>query len=281
MDLSGIRTVTADEVAHFREHGWSKLDQLLSPELAAVLLERAKRVMGPDGLEHVTRDGVDLDFPWWHDYNNIVEADEGFAAVGLSPQMGVNAQRLIRRRTGVLLWSNRVAVKIGTGQASPHTSEPTCIHQDAPEIPMDRASWVRFWIALDHITADMGRVRFVDRSHLLGLVGNTHFEREDVDPDAALFEAYPELVEMRITDPVEFQPGDAMVHTMYTLHTAPTNETDKPRWTLIYSYFADDTVYTGSRCEDDNARKLRNAGIVPGQLFADAGFPRVCDPVMV
>ena len=279
MDQGCIRAVATEEVKHLREHGWVKLNQLLSPDLTADLLERAERAMGTGGVDNLIREGVDLDFPWWHDYNNIIADDEGFAAVGLSAEMGANAQRLMRRPAGVLLWSNRLAVKVGARQGSLHTSEATCFHQDAPEIPMDRASWVRFWIALDHITTDMGPVRFVDRSHALGLVGNAHFEQEELPPDAALFASYPEIAEMAVSEPVEFQPGDATVHTMYTLHTAAVNETDKPRWALVFSYFADDTVYTGSRCEDDNARKLRNAGIVPGQLFADAGFPRVCDAV--
>jgi hypothetical protein len=240
--------VTSQEVVHFREHGWAKWDGLLSLELTADLDERAKRLMGLAGADNPIREGVDLDFPRWHDFNNMVEADDGFAAVGLSSRMGANAQRLLRRPAGMLLWSNRVAVKVGSGQTTALASEPTTFHQDGPEIPMDRASWVRFWIALDHITTDMGPVRFVDRSHLLGLVGNTHFEQEEMPPDEALFAAYPELREMAVSELVEFQPGDATVHTMYTLHSAPANRTDRPRWALIYSYFADDTIYTGSRC---------------------------------
>jgi Phytanoyl-CoA dioxygenase (PhyH) len=280
MDTSDIGALTTDETSHFRERGGAKLDGLLAPDLANELLERAKNgPMGPSAADNPIREGFDLDFPWWHDFNNVIEADEAFAAVGLSAAMRSNAQHLLRRRTGMLSWSNRLGVKVGAGQQTTVTSEATTFHQDGPEIPMDRASWVRFWIALDDVTPDMGTMRFVDRSHLLGLVGNAHFEQEDLPPDEALFHAYPELAEMNVTDLVHFRPGDATVHSMYTLHAGPANTTDSPRWALIYSYFEDDTVYTGSRCEDDNMGKLQRAGVVSGQRFADAGFLRVCEVI--
>jgi hypothetical protein len=38
---SEIRAVTDEEVAHLWEHGWVKLDQLISAERAARLLGRA------------------------------------------------------------------------------------------------------------------------------------------------------------------------------------------------------------------------------------------------
>ena len=38
----GAREATDDEVAHFHAHGWVKMERLISPELASVMLERAK-----------------------------------------------------------------------------------------------------------------------------------------------------------------------------------------------------------------------------------------------
>src|SRR5258707_13268081 len=43
-----IRGVTDDEVAHFREQGWVKLDALMSPQLAGELLDHVKQVTGLD-----------------------------------------------------------------------------------------------------------------------------------------------------------------------------------------------------------------------------------------
>ena len=98
MNADMIRTVTDTEVLHLRDHGWVKLDHLISAEFAALLLDRAKACIGSEGLEHALRSGVDLATPFWTDYHDIVEQDECFASLALNPVMGTNAQRLIGRQ---------------------------------------------------------------------------------------------------------------------------------------------------------------------------------------
>jgi hypothetical protein len=232
---SEIRPVTDEEVAHLWRHGWVKLDQLLSPQLAGRLLERAREHMGPGGDRHAARHGTDTGNPFWNDRHSVAEDDEAFAAVCLGAKMGANAQRLMRRNVGVLQTANMLAVKIGTKQGSSCASiQPTVFHQDALDLPIDRNGYVSFWIALDAITRDMGGMRFVDGSHTLGMMGL-------VD----LYETYPELADMTLTDPVSLAPGDATVHTMYTIHGTDANETASPRWALIAAYIPDDAMYTG------------------------------------
>ena len=230
-----IRAVRDEEVAHLREHGWVKLPRLLAPELAGRLLARARAHMGPGGDQHAARHGTDTGNVFWNDRHNVAEDDEAFAAVCFSARMGANAQRLMRRDVGVLQTANMLAVKIGTKQGSPCPStRPTVFHQDALDLPIDRNGYVSFWIALDHVTRDMGGMRFVDRSNALGMLGL-------VD----LHATYPELAEMTTTDPVELAPGDATAHTMYTIHGTDANETASPRWALIVAYIPDDAMYTG------------------------------------
>jgi Phytanoyl-CoA dioxygenase (PhyH) len=233
--MSDIRAISDQEVAHLREHGWVKLDQLLSPQLAAHLLERAKVHMGPGGDQHAARHGTDTGNPFWNDRHGVAEDDDAFAAVCLGPQMGANAQRLMCRDVGVLQTANMLAVKIGTKQGSScESTRPTVFHQDALDLPIDRNGYVSFWIALDPVTRQMGGMRFVDRSHTLGMMGL-------VD----LYETYPELERMTLTEPVELAPGDATVHTMYTIHGTDANETASPRWALIVAYIPNDAMYTG------------------------------------
>jgi len=232
---SGIRGVTPEEVAHLWEHGWVKLERLISPELASRLLGRAKVHMGPGGDRHAARHGTDTGNVFWNDRHNVAEDDEAFAALCFSRQMGANAQRLMRRNVGVLQTANMLAVKIGTKQGSSCPSiRPTVFHQDALDLPIDRNGYVSFWIALDRVARDMGGMRFVDRSNTLGMMGL-------VD----LFETYPELKDMTLTAPVELDPGDATVHTMYTIHGTDANETASPRWALIVAYIPEDAMYTG------------------------------------
>jgi hypothetical protein len=235
MNRHDIRAVTDAEVTHLREHGWAKLGGLITPELAGRLLARAKLHMGAGGDQHAARHGTDTGNVYWNDRHNVAEDDEAFAAVCLGPQMGANAQRLMRRNVGVLQTANMLAVKIGMRQDSACVSrQPTILHQDALDLPIDRNGYVSFWIALDHITRDMGGMRFVDRSQSLGILGL-------VD----LYATYPELKEMTLTEPVEFAPGDATVHTMYTIHGTDANESARPRWALIVAYIPEDAMYTG------------------------------------
>jgi hypothetical protein len=233
--MTGIRAVTDDEAAQLWEHGWVRLPRLISPDLAGRLLARAQAHMGPGGDQHAARSGTDTGNVFWNDRHNIAEDDDAFAAVCLGPEMGANAQRLMRRNVAVLHTANMLAVKIGTKQSSPCAStQPTIFHQDALDLPIDRNGYVSFWIALDHVARDMGGMRFVDRSHTLGMMGL-------VD----LFETYPALSDMTATDPVELAPGDATAHTMYTIHGTHANETASPRWALIAAYIPEDAMYTG------------------------------------
>jgi hypothetical protein len=268
MQPAGIREVTDEEVRHYHEHGWVKLDCLLSPDLVASLLERAQALMGPSGDEHVIRPGIDTANPYWHDRHNVVEEDERFSSVGLSARLGANAQRLMGRDVGVLLSSNLLAVKIGTKQGSPCPStEPTLYHQDGADLPVDRVGWVDFWIALDHITLEMGAMQFVDRSHQLGLLGHL----ED-----GLLDVYPQVGQMKLTDPSEFQPGDATAHHMYTVHCTPSNDSEVPRWAMILTYIPADTVYTGGNpWAKATHTKLQKAGLNPGDVFGGPMYPRV------
>lgn len=162
---SDIRAVADEEVAHLWEHGWVKLDGLVSPALAGRLLERAQVHMGPGGDEHASREGTDTGNIYWNDRHGVAQDDEAFGAVCLGPRMGANAQRLMRRDVGVLHTANMLAVKIGTKQDSSCASiQATVLHQDALDLPIDRNGYVSFWIALDRVTRDMGGLRFVDRS---------------------------------------------------------------------------------------------------------------------
>jgi hypothetical protein len=237
MDREDIRAITDDEVSHFRDYGWTKMDGLLSPGLAGRLLQRAKAHMGPNGDASVPRPDIDTPSPGREDRHYISEEEECFASVAHSPQMGANVQRLLRREVGVLLSADMLGVKIGTKQGSLSMCvEETPWHQDAPDQPIDRNGYIGIWIALDRVTPEMGGIRFVDKSHYLGLLGCTQID---------LYSLYPDLHEMHVTEHLDFHPGDATAHAMYTVHGTGVNTTASPRWAFILSYIPEDARYTG------------------------------------
>jgi len=276
MNEFGVRAITDEEVEHFRDHGWVRLPSLIDSETAARLLARAKELMGDDATSHVPREGIDSPTNPWQDRHNVVEEDEVFASLGLGRSMGVNAQRLMRREVGVLLYNNALAVKIGQNQAAAaEASDSTPFHQDGSGYPMDRCGVISFWIALDHLTPEMGTPRYVDRSHGLGPLGNMN---RSGYVHGSLFDTYPELSTMQVTDSPEFFPGDAAAHAMYTVHDAPANRGDRARWAFLVRYLPDDTIFTGGfTTSQATLRKVERAGLVPGQPFGGSEYPPVID----
>jgi hypothetical protein len=274
MSSADIRLITDEEVAHFRDHGWVRLDHLISPELAGRLLARAQEIMGADASDHVAREGIDSANNPWQDRHNIIEEDPLFASVGLSKEMGENAQRLMRRKIGVLLYNNALAVKIGARQeTSAAPSVPTPFHQDGAAYPMDRHGVVSFWISLNHNTPEMGTVRYIDRSHQLGSLG---ILAKESHLQAGHFDVYPELRELTITDSPDLQPGDAAAHAMFTMHDAPINDSDRPRWAFLVRYLPSDTIYTGAMTNAQaTLRKVARAGLEPGDPFGGPEYPLV------
>ena len=162
-----VRGITDAEVAFYETNGWVKLDQLIPPEFAAELLSRAEGIHGPHGDANVLRHGVDLvGHASWHDYHNIVEDDDAFAALAFNSQMGRNAQRLLQRDVGIRVYANMLATKLGKHQGTNITEyAPNVFHQDFPTLAFDRSGYVGFWVALDEVTPDMGALRFRTGSH--------------------------------------------------------------------------------------------------------------------
>jgi ectoine hydroxylase-related dioxygenase (phytanoyl-CoA dioxygenase family) len=265
----GVRLVTREEAAHLREHGWVKLKGLLSPDLAGELLERSKRLAAAQGTTPHAQE-------WWMNVYDPIQNDERFGSLGFSRAMGLNAQRLMQRSLGVLLYSNLLAVKIGAGLDQAQSRE-SAWHQDGTDTPIDRASWVRFWIALDHVTPQMGGIRFLDRAHRIGPIGNEHLF--GADPSRVLLNKFPELAELDEAGPFEMQPGDATVHSMFTVHGAPLNTTSTPRWAFILSYMSDDTRYTASSDAAALLAKAEAAGLKRGDRFKGDAYPKVCDAI--
>jgi ectoine hydroxylase-related dioxygenase (phytanoyl-CoA dioxygenase family) len=174
------------------------------------------------------------------------------------------------------MWSNFLAVTAGAEQGSAPPRDAAFLRQDSPDLPIDRPGWVRFWIALDRISPETGSIRFVDGSHRLGLLGRTHLDRKSDSPDAGLFAEYPEIAAIPVTADLEFEPGDAAAYGMHVLHGEPANNSDKPRWVLVLTYFAEDTFYTGNQlCSGETVQKIAKAGLAPGDPFGGPVFPRV------
>jgi ectoine hydroxylase-related dioxygenase (phytanoyl-CoA dioxygenase family) len=229
-----VRQVTDEEVAHYREYGWVKLPRLVAPDFVADLRERALLRLR-EGQGPFRNSFVDQAFGQDRD---IAKHDEAFAAVALSPTLGHNVTRLLLGVDRVRLQVTNLLVKEpanGDGHGA------TVFHQDFPWMPMDRSAMLTVWLALSDVPADMGALRFYNRSHLHGTLGRS-FVRED---DDALSQ-HPWLEDLELSPPLDLVTGDATVHSSLVIHGAPANKRDLPRLSFTATYFDAEALYTGS-----------------------------------
>lgn len=229
-----VREVTGDEVAHFREYGWAGLPRLVAPDFVADLRERALvRLRKRQGA--FRNSFVDQAFGQDRD---IARHDEAFAALALSPVLGRNVTRLLLGVERVRLQVTNLLIK---EPANGDGHGETVFHQDFPWMPMDRSAMLTVWLALADVPADMGALRFYNRSHLHGTLGRS-FVRES---DDALSQ-HPWLTDLELSPPLDLRTGDATVHSSLVVHGAPANRRDLPRLSFTATYFDAEALYTGS-----------------------------------
>lgn len=256
------RAVTADEIAHYRECGWVKLNGFVGPRLIGQLLDLARKSMGPDGDGNAPSPMVQ-DF-----FNPEMTNGLGHPVFGrLIREVGSNAKALMGRRKGIEVryFSDFFLPKLPAAKASNHGGNgETYFHQDYINWALDRSGGMTFWIALADLVPQSGTMSFVSGSHRMGTLGNYRtFEREDV------LEHYPEMLEQcTIEGPISYAAGDVTVHSNLCVHGAGANLTDAPRWAYAIIVNPSDARWNGGPAEAFDTK-----GMSVLQLLDDERFP--------
>ncbi len=256
------RAATDEEVKFYHKNGWVKMEGLISKDLAAQMLERAKAEI-LDGQSDGARSH---DRPAWRDVYNLGrdEMVEPFASLVRSPVIGRNTQRFIRRDVGIATHADMLAVKMPKGQPGSGVTE---YHQDYPNFPLDRHGLLTFWIALEDMGPEQGIMRFFNGSHKEGPLGKRPLDT------GGLLDFYPYVAEdYPLSEPLSLKAGDCTVHNSLVVHGAPANSTsDKPRWTYLMSYYPTDARWTGAPHHIFNAE----AGLKLQEPVVSPKFPIV------
>jgi hypothetical protein len=253
-----VREVTDDEVAFFRGNGWAVLPGLVAADFVADLRERAL-IRFRERQGGFRNSFVDQAFGQDRD---IAVHDEAFAALALCPELGRGVIRLLAGVHRVRLQVTNLLIKEPAGS---HGHGATVFHQDFPWMPMDRSAMLTVWLALADVPADMGSLRFYNRSHLHGTLGRS-FVREG---DDALSQQ-PWLERLEKSPPLDLAAGDATVHSSLVVHGAPANGRDRPRLSFTATYFDADALYTGSAYGQTD-----DLGLKVNQPFDHPMFPVV------
>ena len=247
--------ISSNTLAQFRRDGWAALPAVISPQLAAEILQR---LAASDGMVAPTETEK-----WMttDDYKRVLRMHNGmawkdnwFKELALSPRLSSLALQLIGQDEGLFIHDMSF---IKTGDEG----EPTPFHQDFPHWPFDRTGAFTIWIALTDMSEDMGTLRFLPGSPQEGPLGR--YSRSVGDD---MCKAHPYLLEKYA--PAGGKPlraGDATVHGDLMVHGANGNKTGRDRAAYTVRYMPTDVLYTGAP-----HRHFEKFGLASGERFADS-----------
>lgn len=269
------RPVTAEEIDHLHELGWVKLKGFVDPDVIGAMLELAREAMGDDAdsnplspfLEAALAEGKS-----GLDYFNA-QRSSGLSSPVLRPlihAVGTSAAALQRRTTadgsrlGVRYYQDLFVPKLPASKESRHGGNgATAYHQDFITFAVDRSGGMTFWFPLEAYGPDAGTMSFVDRSHRSGVMGDyTTYGAGDA------LDAFPELRELEVSEPMTYDVGDITVHTHLTIHGAGPNLLDRPRWAYILITQPADVCWNGAPCPNFDWTSM-----TPWEPLGDERFP--------
>jgi hypothetical protein len=233
-----FRDVTPEEIAHYREYGWVKLDKFIPSAEVDKLRAMAQELMGEDGR----RNPPPKAFPYFNPLT--MRGLEDPLLRPIIDHAGRSARALLARRApvGIRYFTDYFAVKLPSGSAVEHGGDGSSDwHQDYAASASDRSGGMVFWLALTDMPPELGTMRFLNGSHRHGVMG--HYATYG---QGNLLDSYPELRdECTDTGQLTYSAGDVTVHSNMTVHAAGANLTDKPRWTYIVIVNPADACWTG------------------------------------
>ena len=140
---------------------------------------------------------------------------------------------------------------------------PTPWHQDQQYWPLDGVKCVTMWMPLVDAKADMGTMRFADRSQELGYLGALNISD---DSDAQL-EGLIKERGYNVAFAGDMSAGDATFHNGWTIHGACGNaSTTTTREVMTVIYFEDGAIITPP---DSPSREADLATWFPGLKAGD------------
>jgi ectoine hydroxylase-related dioxygenase (phytanoyl-CoA dioxygenase family) len=237
------RQVRPDEAEHFQRNGWVRLEQLISAETAGALLDRLQSQMGQRAVKDVgtAQAGLharsDYQVRQFNQFEDPSASDSVIATFAYSREFAAVSADLLGVKA-VRFWRDEALCKLPASQGGGATPW----HQDWASLPYDRTGKTVIWIALVDIPPERGSMQFLSGSHLYKPLGYSLFE-----PGQDLLDVHPELVDLfEVSPPLHLRAGDATVHESLTIHYAPANTTEEPRWVYYVSHIDGKIHYTGA-----------------------------------
>ena len=222
--------LTQDQIRHFEEEGFLRLEQITSDTDIAALRESYDRIFA----ERAGReDGFQFDLAGTDDDDAEASLPQILQPAKYAPEM--NDSELLQNATEIarqLLGPEATCSIAHAILKPPRDGAETPWHQDAAYWnPNVMARSISIWVPLQEATLENGCMQFVPGSHKLDVLPHQSIGG---DPRVHGLELLEESWR-HVNDPVAcpLPPGGCTIHGGYMLHYAGPNKSDQPRRALI------------------------------------------------
>lgn len=233
--------ISDDMVAQYWRDGAIVVRNAITPEwLDRVAAAIEADIANPGPFDH----SYDVEGGRFHGNLRVWQNDADFAAFCLESPTVEIAQTFLSASHLNLLYDQLFVKEAGA-------NHPTRWHSDQPYWPVSGKDVISVWVALDHTTAENGRLEFVAGSH----TWDRWFQPEAFGPNAgaSAYERNPDYEPMLDIEANrdeyniltwDVEPGDVYVFSAMTVHGASGNSTaDRRRRGYTVRYCGDDVRY--------------------------------------
>jgi hypothetical protein len=224
IDIDSPFALTPDHIRQFREDGFIKLKNVLSPEAIEYYGEAVTRyTLDHNPVKDKPLDQRDTYGKAFIQVSNIWEHDPVVREFSFSKRLARIAAELMGT-TGVRMWHDQALYKEAGGGFTPW-------HADQQYWPMSSALSCTVWIPLQATPLDMGPLVFAKGTHLKNMGRDLEISDES---ERQIREMIKQNGVVEVFEPYDL--GEVSFHYGWTLHRAGPNTTGQPRkvHTVIY-----------------------------------------------
>jgi ectoine hydroxylase-related dioxygenase (phytanoyl-CoA dioxygenase family) len=222
-DLDAPYALTPDQVRSYRENGFIRLKNVLSPETIRAYAPEITRKVHELNTLHLPMEQRSTYQKAFLQVMNLWTKSDVVKEFAFSRRLARIAAELMGTR-GVRMYHDQALYKEGRGGFTPW-------HADQYYWPMASEHTVTVWIPLQATPLELGPLAFAPRSH-----------RHDLGRDLQISDQSEAKIEKKLLaanlGQVEdaFELGEVSFHSGWTFHRAGRNLTDRPRevMTIIY-----------------------------------------------
>lgn len=225
LDLDSPYTLTAGQIAHYREHGYIKLKNVLSPEVLAHYGPEITRLVKELNTQNVPLEQRSTYDKAFLQIQNLWTHSETVREFAFGKRLARIAAELMGV-TGVRMYHDQALYKEPGGGITPW-------HADQYYWPVSSDNTVTAWIPLLALPREMGPLAFSPDTHLMSFGRDLEISDESEKKLGDVLRDNP-------LDDGPFDLGEVSFHSGWLFHRAGANTSTKPREVMTIIYLDED-----------------------------------------